>query len=326
MENETAYWWMMACSLVLTGIVFYLLARKNPALKAKAVPLALLGTLLSGLLGLLCAKLAYFLIRINYYVNLPSETQTFWLTLRPDQMSFFGGVAGVILAVFLTARLMKQPARTVLNVFAPAGALLIALSRFAEYFLGMLGVGELPEDTVLPFPLGVGIDFSGDGSYVEYYLAVFVLEGFAALIIACFALKWSKDPSCFVRTLFAVCVVQIFLESLRSSSISWLFVKAEQLFCFLFAEGVLLIRGLRARDRKGWWIPALIGLAVCAVIVAIEFALDKTSLSRVLLYAVMIVSLAALFFAERLSARLIASPADPNPAVDRRNENDKTEV
>jgi len=60
--------------------------------------------------------------------------------------------------------------------------------------------------------------------------------------------------------------------------------------------------------------------------VAIEFALDKTSLSRVLLYAVMIVSLATLFFAERLSVRLVASPADPNAIVDRRNETEKTEV
>ena len=302
MENLTAYWGCMGAAMALTGILSFFLAREASELRSRALQLALLETLLGAFLGLLCAKAGYFLVRINYLLG--QGFGPFWISLQPQEMLFFGGVAGVILAVFLAAKLSGVPVIEALNRFTPAGALLLALARFCEYFLGMHGVGELPEGVEsLPFPLGIGIDFSGDRSYLEPYLAVFMLSGITALILAVIAFFRRNSADNLVRTLFWICLCQIFSESLRSSSIAWLFVRAEQLICFLFCEGVLLIRSIGRRPAKGWFLPALLGLLVCAALVGIEFALDKSGLSRLMLYSVMILTLGVLAFAERLSRR-----------------------
>ena len=302
MENLTAYLIGMGISVLLCGSAAFFLNRNDPSLRKASVRLTIAEIGLGLLLGLLCAKAAYFLLRIRYLLSLGAGS--FFSTLKPEELSFFGGVAGVLLAVSLSARVCALPVGTVMNRFAPAGALMIACARFCEGFLGMLGVGSLPEETVLPFPLGIGIDFSGDGSYVEYYLAVFMLEGITALLTAVWALKaQKKSAGVLIRALFYICLIQVFWESLRSSSITWLFVRLEQLACFLFAEGVLFLRGLKSRPAGGWWKPAAIGLCVCALLIGVEYALDKSGISHLLLYACMLLGLGVMVWAEHLSLR-----------------------
>ena len=78
-----------------------------------------------------------------------------------------------------------------------------------------------------------------------------------------------------IRTLFYLCLPQIIHESLRWVSISWRFVRSEQLFCFLLCEGVLIWYALRAEPKKlRSWVPALTGLLVCGVVIVAEFAKD----------------------------------------------------
>ena len=80
--------------------------------------------------------------------------------------------------------------------------------------------------------------------------------------------------------------------------------------CFLFVEGVLVWYGWKG-GRKSFasWVPALLGLAVCGVIIAGEFALEgKILLSgslipRWITYLVMGCALAVLAFAEHLGDR-----------------------
>ena len=58
-------------------------------------------------------------------------------------------------------------------------------------------------------------------------------------------------------------------------SISWLFVRCEQLVCFLICEGILIWYGIKT-NRQGWmrWRPAAAGLLLCLVVITGEFALD----------------------------------------------------
>ena len=290
----------------------------------KAGLLSLTEILLGEALGLFFAKVVYFLVRFNYLTEL-GTWRFFMFSFRPVELirsqsmldmefyanlSFFGGVMGVILAVFVSARTWKLPARDVLNRFAPAGALLVAVFRAAEYYLKLLGVGLLedvgvPEDGMMSFPLRIGYDTFGygDPEDLEYYLPVFVLESVVALAAMIFALVRMKDRDCFLRTLFYICLGQILLESMRATSIAWLFVRVEQLFCFLYVEAVLVVYAVRWCRKKKWtgMIYPAMGLLVCGVVIAGEFALDGkilADLSKDTIYIVMAAALGTLAAAD----------------------------
>ncbi len=257
-----------ACALFFFSIKKAVPASELPA--AGALRLSGCVLLLGAVLGLLCAKLFYFLYYFFYLVE--QGAGAFWFSLKTEEMSYYGALAGVFLAAALSAKLFGLRPGRVLNAFAPAGALLAAAMRFAEYFLYPTGTGAVYEEP-LPFPLAVKIVWSED--YIEYVLAVFMLEGLMSLVAFALSLAHRGEPRRFLRTLFYLCLPQVLLESLRADAVNWLFVHVEQLLCFLFVEGVLVWYGFAGgRKRFGSWVPALTGLAVCGGIIAEEFMLD----------------------------------------------------
>lgn len=267
----------------LICLAFAYLAQSGITGPVKAAGLAVTEMLLGTGLGLLCARGLYYLVRMEYLAKLGGTWQ-FFSFRNPEELCFFGGVAGVILSVVISAWVFRLSPRETLNSFAPAGALMIALVRFAEYCLQseMLGLGMpgnigLAEETVLAFPWGIAINWFGDGSYMEYHLAVFMYEGFVALAAMLFALVRRKDRDCFIRTLFYICLAQVLLESIRETSVAWLFVKAEQLLCFLYVEGVLVFYAVRRFRQRKWYgiVPPLLGLLAAGTVVMIEFELQN---------------------------------------------------
>ena len=222
--------------------------------------------------------------------------------LSYDELSYYGGVAGVLLAVFLAAKLAGRNVRETLNTFAPMGALLAALFRFAEYFLGEFGVG-MWMDQGLFFPLTIENVISED--YSEFFPAVFMLEGTFSLVAAAIALFRRYEKYRWLRTLFYLCLPQILCESLRSTSIAWLFVRAEMLFCYLLCEGVLIWYAFRAgRKQLKSWVPAIVGLVACGIVITAQFAIDgkitvgNSAIPQWISYAVEIAALAAVAVAE----------------------------
>lgn len=261
--NLKAYLIFAACSVAACAAWLFIEARRKGDSRRSAA-FALLTAVLGVVLGIAGARIVWVLCRINYRPPI--------FQLRYNELSYYGGVAGVIAAVCLAAKLTGRNPREALNSFAPAGALAAALFRFAEVFLGDFGAGQWMEEGIF-FP--VTIEIRWDPEYSEFFLAVFMLEGACSLAAMVFALLHRKDRFLWVRTLFYLCLPQVLCESLRNTSISWLFVRVEQLFCFLFCEGVLVWYAYRI----GWrclrsWYPAMTGLAVCGVIIAAEFALD----------------------------------------------------
>ena len=283
----------IGCSIAVWFVWFFLSDRHHYK-DGKSLPLSLLILVFGILLGTSCARLAWVLFGIMAHPPL--------LALNVTELSYYGGLAGVLLAVLLSAGIFKRNAVDVLNTFAPAGAFLAAMFRFAEGFLGTLGFGTYMEEGVF-FPVTVEIVW--DEYYSEYYLAIFMLEGFLYLAVMVFSLLRGKDRYRWLRTLFYLCLPQILCESLRIQSISWLFVKTEQLLCFLVCEGILVWYAFRGNPRVfRFWIPALTGLAVCGLIIAIEFALEGKiliggeGLSHWLLYILMAVGLSAMAVTE----------------------------
>ena len=270
--DMTAYLITMGISALCVTVFFYFLLRKSPDLRpGKALSLSVCVLLLGAVLGILSAKLFYFLF--NFFYVIEQDAASFWLSLRTEELSYYGGVAGVCLAVALAAKIFGLKPGKLLNTFAPAGVLMAAAARFAEYFLYPTGTGISLENP-LPFPLAVNIVWSED--YTESVLAVFMFEGFLSLVAFVLCLKHREEPRRMLRTLFYLCLPQILLESLRADAIRLLFVKMEQLLCFVFVEGVLVWYGWKGgRKRFASWIPALAGLAVCGLTIVEEFMLDE---------------------------------------------------
>ena len=295
-----SYMIFMLGGALITAGVHYLLAG---GLKKRGL-LAALTFVFGAVLSAVCARLTYCLICIQD-VLLDGIEETL-LSDSMECLSFFGGAAGVILGVVLAAKCTGNRPVAALNAYAPAGALMAAMARFAEGFLGTVCVGRMIEDEAFQFfPLALGVDY-GYG-YTEWYLAVFMLCGIAALIVFLVSLNRFKDKR-FLRTLFYLLLPQIILESLRNyNRLTWTqFVRVEQLACMLYIETVFLLYAIWAgKGTKNRFLPAIVGLVCAGVFVGVEFALDKTNLPHALTYSVMAAGLVVLGVMEHLGFKKV---------------------
>ncbi len=291
--NLSGFLIFTGCGALLCILWFFLALRKKAGC-GKAALVSLSSLALGVLLGVACARTVWVLCMISYHPP--------FFDLSYDQLAYYGGMAGVVLAVCLSAKIGGQKVRETLNTFAPMGALLAAAVRFAEYFLGDFGCGEWMETGIF-FPITV--EFRLDEFYADYYPAIFMLEGLFAVIAMVIALIRKDEAYRWVRTLFYLCLPQVLCESLRMNSISWRFVRSEMLFCFLWCECVMVWYAIKA-DRKKFssWIPALTGFLVAGVIVFLEFVKDGKitfggqMVSHWIVYGVMALCLAGIAFAE----------------------------
>ena len=260
------------------------------------------GLLLSAALGAVLGKLFYVALLFQKVWS-RFGAEALW-RLKAAEFSFFGGGLGVILAMALTAKLTRQKIKPFLSAFAPCGALLAAGFRAAEYFQGMLGAGIYLEPSFFTrFPFAIA------NQWGEWHLAIFTLESLAALIVALiFALRKREEliPGLpMERTVFYLCVPQIFFESLRNQSLRWGFVRIEQVLCGVTVVGLIVYGCLQAKENGGlkrFW-PACCSLLCVALIVLVEFGLDKFNFSTVFWYVIMIAVLCGFGALENVCVR-----------------------
>lgn len=252
----------MAAGVLLSALIWFFL----PGNRSNRGKLCLLGSVLGVVLGLCLSKLVYFLVRLDFML---AEGESLFSVEDPSSFSYYGGVLGVILAVTAAARLLKMKPVAVLNDFAPAGIVMASLARFAEYWLEGVGLGDyLDEGGAFCF-FPAAVPFTGY-DWTEWYVAVFFLEALVTLVVAVISLFALREDR-FVRSLFYLCLPQLLLETLRSESISWLFVRVEQLFCMVVVLAVLLLYGMKSPGKKGRWLPGILALICAGVFVLVEF-------------------------------------------------------
>lgn len=289
MANIREYLWWMGASALACAALYFALNRRQARIAYKTA----LTLVLCAALGVVCAKVLYCLVRIDFVAK-----RGLWAALTGGEhyeFSYFGGVLGACLGAMAAGRCAGMRAGEALDAFAAPGLVMAALARFGEYFLDTLGTGMyLSNESLSFFPLAVKNEWG------EAYLAVFVFEGLACALAAALA-KCPKHR--FARALFYLCLPQVFFESLRNESISWLFVRVEQLICMLTVEGVLTAYALWGKGMKRRFAPPVIGLLCAALFVGVEFALDKTTWPDAALYAVMIAGVVALAATEITCAR-----------------------
>ena len=132
-------------------------------------------------------------------------------------------------------------------------------------------------------------------------LATYLIESFAALVLALILLrdlnkKEGRAGNTFLLFLLLFGASQVILESLRFDQHMHLsFVGLQQIIAvLLLAAGVIVLALRHMKDKRGTAIAALILLPVTAAAgVGLEFAIDRTTVNRFLLYAVFILLMAA---------------------------------
>ena len=246
----------------------------------------MLFALLGMFLGLVCAKLFYSLARFSYLYGVFGVEGL--LRFKIGEFAFTGAILGVLAAAGITAGVTRQKFAAVLDLVAPEAILIAGLARFSEYFT-QFGVGEYVANTNLQF-----FPFALPNEYEEWYAAIFMLEGLVALI-AFLVLSSKKFPQNIHKgemALILFALSQVFLESLRTETIKWGFVRVQQLSsviiaCAVFAYNAYRLRRLGA-PLRGLLIRAgvmVLGIGVC---IGVEFALDKTDIPRTVSYMAMV--------------------------------------
>lgn len=261
---SSAYVFFMACAVVLTAVLWMMLSRKD-GLKRTVYPVAVLMSVFIGFVG---AKLTYYLTQIDFMIA-GGWLENLLRVDDPTLYSYYGGVLGAFAGIALAGTITGNGAVRTLNSWTPAGLTMAALARFAERFLDGVGLGDyLEEGSTFCFrPLAVPLEGYG---WTEWYVAVFFMEGLVTLGVAAVVLLCMKKDR-FIRGLYYLCLPQILLETLRSDSFCWLFVRIEQLICMLVVLTVLVIYAIRTKKSKKQWLPVAGGLLCAGLFVLIEF-------------------------------------------------------
>ena len=208
--------------------------------------------------------------------------------------SMFGALFGVVLAALLCARILKEDKWLLLDAVACGLMLFIAAER--------LGEGRL-EEFGLSRPLNEQTDWWGlfitHGEYDDY-ISTYMLESLTALMIFVL-LEWRrtglKKGDVFLTGALVFGLSQVLMESLRyDRHMSISFVGLQQIFAMCCAVFALWVWGRRLKKRGvKSRLPLLAAVstpAVIALIILLEFMLDRSGVSRILLYMIYIVLLA----------------------------------
>ena len=279
----------------------YALLMKKQGMRATT---AILAYPIAAVLAAVLAKVSFVLIKADSQFS-RFGLNAFFNVTKPNEYCFFFGCVGGLIGVALAARLTHEKPMRALDTFAPFAALLVALARFAEGQLFMVGLGPIAEAGKWPS----GTVFAAT-YYTLDYVAVYMFEACAALIAAIGAWLY-RNKGCHGMkmewTVFFLCLPQIFFESYRSSTLRWGFLRCEQLFAMLTMLGLTAkicyqTKGNMCFMRR--YLPAVLMVGIAGLLVCIELALDKwTDWSALTCYLLMggVLVLAALcrYFAVR---------------------------
>lgn len=239
-----------------------------------------------------------------------------FLDLAGGGLSFFGMLMGIVLAALLAARLLRRPGAQMLDWVALPLVVFISIARFGE-ILGGQGFGEeLSLPALQFFPLGFR------NSYEEWYLAVCVLEGLAAALIALSLLRsrgeQARPGDRMIRMLIPFAAMQVFLESLRQDAYLRLesnaFIRVEQVLAMLVLVILLSLLSrpaLRAGHGRLLLVAWLSLLLAAGAALAAEFN-EKLPLPKALLYAL---SLLAQCLHIWIALRLLRRTRRPDNAI-----------
>lgn len=209
--------------------------------------------------------------------------------------SMVGALLGAALAAVIAAKILAVPARRMLDMMAPALLVFIASARVGEQYTEMLGRSRALVSEVWR----QGWLVTGD----EYalYLKTYVLEALCALILAVTLLPGllhgKRDGDTLLSAMLLFGCTQVLWESLRfDAHMRESFVSLQMLLYAVMFAAALLIFARRYAKRLGHGWPVWLALGVIALVaggvIGLEFMIDRSGISRFLLYVPYVLLLA----------------------------------
>ncbi len=285
--NEIYY---LKC-IVIAFILSFMLLAFFSSKKGYEKKVLLFILLFSPFLMLFSGQIFYYFSRYSFITK--QEGLRFFLSYNVGCFSAFGCISGGVICLLLCAYFLQKPFKQLLNDFFPFLVLLLAFTRFSEFFVSF-GTGDYVEQTSMQF-----FPYAIINEYEEWYEAIFMMEGIVALLIFLLIsnIKNTKDNKAWYMIVL-VCLTQIYFESRRAECLRLGFVRITQILCLitcLSLHSITLKKMFEnTQSKKAISSIILCILCVCALIF-VEFALDKTNLPSWLLYTFMVGTLALLF-------------------------------
>jgi len=278
----------VAIGLALALVALALLTRRSHWKKETAPVAGLLGIIF----GLALSRLLYGLLDEALGRVVP-----LWgmIRLETGGYSMIGALAGGCLGGMLAARLTGQDPVRMLDVLSPALLLFVACERLGEGYILDFGVSRTLTDGLLE---GTFLAVENDGTW---RLATYLLESFASLILSLILIRDLNEKrrrgDTFLLFLLLYGAVQTLLESLRYDQHMTViaFVKLQQVFAMALLGVAVILLALRRWNTRRKTAIAGMAAVVCAVGlgVAIEFMIDRTTISHYLLYLAFLAVIAA---------------------------------
>ncbi len=275
-----------ALGILLTG----LLVRRSGMKFLSGVALALT----SGAFALICSHLVFCLLRWSYILNDLGGTPAYLFQFWKGGYSMYGAILGGLLGMAVYGRVKKQPLLPLMDSLVPGMALLILLGRAAEATT-LQGRGSFVANealSMLPFV----VEDEWGTLQLSVYIYEAILAGFA--LLCTLALLKKKQPAgrAAETGLTIISLGQVIFDSWRGDElITFGFVRLNMILAACVLAVIIGTRLYRIAKRThfGAWciLRTIIFLFGAALVIAIEFALDKSTINNTLLYGVMAATL-----------------------------------
>lgn len=281
--KEIPVHWLLMAACFLAVMVMAAVLGKKRGLKPSGVGLY---GILAAALGLLLGRAIYS--AVNWYVVFTDALGEFvgigaFFNPFVGSVNVMGLMAGLLLAAPVTAAITKEKAAAYLDAAVIPVLTMYILARAIEPLSGQ-----------------------GYGDFMDREVCVAWVEaGLTAVLLAFVPFLRKKSVKAGTLAQYALtlwCLLQIMPECLRCDEVLYVFIFARVTHLGLAVTiGLTLIRLLVVGGRKGLTsreiILDVVGLAVgIGLCIATIFALDKTNLPKLLVYAVMLLSLVELGF------------------------------
>ncbi len=270
----------------LCAMVTLALLGRTAGLKAGSI---LVTALLSTALGLVISRLAFCLMNRELGFMMPISS---WFQISGGGWSLFGLLGGVFLGGFLAARLTRENTGKVLDVLSLSVLPVVIAERIGERWIEDFDISRPLDSTFLNGTfLAVGED--------EPCLATYYVAAAAALVLFLLLLfrfpNRKRDGDGMIAFLLCFGAGAIVLESLRYDRfLSISFVGLQQvLAAVMLGIGAVLayFRGRHQYPRLAVTVLICVPLTV-GIVLGLEFALDRTTWNKLLLYGLMILTVA----------------------------------
>ena len=268
---------------VLFAVIVLTIAGRTLGLKKGTVPLTVV---LSYICGLVMSRVFFCLLNQELGQMTPFS---FWPHLDGGGWSMFGLIGGIWLGGYISAKVMKEKPGRILDALSLAVLPLIAAERIGENRIEDFDISRPLDSTFLHGTfLAVGED---EPCLATYYIAAAV----AVILFVILAFRFCRNRvpgNLTIEFLLLFGAASIITESLRYDRfLSITFVGLQQVTAALMLATGVILAVRRSNRPKSVLAAAAIASLLLAVgaVIGLEFALDRTTWNKILIYILMII-------------------------------------